>query len=134
MSAAYNIAPQLRHYPYIGKGYAPAEVAERVPRLEAFVALTGAWPCKYTAKHRNIGDATRAHTDHATSWERFCLPFVMSEEYPVPELHKLGLLGTVHIVVPQRHSIYRPDTYMILHTLPKYRDALIEICGKVGAP
>lgn len=119
-------------------GYTSADLPEgpaRVPRVEAFIELTGAVPSKWTAAHQKIaGTHSGVWFDHCTPWDFFGAPLLMSEEYQIPDLHNLGLIGTVHIIVPQRHSIYRPDTITILHTLPKHRDALIEIQRKVGTP
>jgi hypothetical protein len=116
----------IRHYEYAAAVY-PEATARRC-RIEMLYAATRLLPSKCTAEHKKIiatiGRSVRM--DHITFWECDGMPIVISEQYPPPDTDKLGLSGTVHIVVPQRYSIYRPDTYMVLHTLPKYRDALVK--------
>lgn len=118
----------LRNYPYVDPTL--CEAAERMPRLKKFIDSTALIPTKFSRAHSKLLD--RVDHDHGTGWKLGRAPFVMIELYRQPDAHQLGRSGNAFLLVPQQHSIYRPDTYMVIMTSKIHAPLLDQVATRLG--
>ena len=111
----------LRRYPYADpQEYREAQ--QRRPRLESFITVSFMVPTRFTKPYQDM--LAGWNFGHPTAWKLGDAPILMSESYAPMDSAAMALSGLAFIEVPQRYSIYRPDTHMVLVTTRKYRDAL----------
>jgi hypothetical protein len=105
------------------------ESAQRACQIQVVHSVAELIPCNGTAKHKIIWETLGCSVfiDHTSNWKFRGMPIAATESYFSPDLRELCMTGVASCVVPQRFSVYGPETHMILFTLPKYRDALIEV-------
>lgn len=114
----------ISRYPYLNREL--PETGDRIVRVGGFIKASGCLtPSVKLPGHKKILDMAPCGLDHVTFWlDPDGHPVVMSESYHPICRQDFMMSGVSSWEAPQGFAIYRPDTHMVLMTLPRHKATL----------